>query len=566
MDDKDDSRYLLKTLLIGHGHQVEEAMNGADALETLHGGFDLIISDILMPVMDGIELCRRVRIEDSLRQIPFIFYTATYTGPEDEEFAMKAGADCFVRKPCEPDAFLDVVRKVTANPPRSRTAAEGLDYEKEVLVLYSKRLVRKLEQTMLEARREAEVRKETEEALSISNTRLLLALRSSSIGLWEWNLETNEVWFSPEWKSMLGYEEHEISDRYEEWESRLHPEDRSRILVEVEAYIKGERPEYNVEFRLRHNDGSYVWIRARGEIIAGSGGKPRIFTGCHVDITEYKVTAIALDIESRKFQTIVDQSPLALYLVDRDSRSLHINPRFIEMFGYDLESIPAKRDWLEKAYPDPAYRREVVYSWKKELEKAESRIIRSRNIKVRCNDESFKIVNVHATFLANGDQLFAYEDVTEQVRLEDELRQAQKMSVIASIAEGISHDFNNILTALMGHAELAKMHLPADTSAISNINEILAAANRAKDLIKNILAFSRQNEKKLVPVSLYLVVKEALSLLRSILPKTIEIRVDLAPTAMVLGDPTQIHQVIMNLCTNAYHAMRDKGGDLGNRS
>jgi PAS domain S-box-containing protein len=563
VDDKEDSRYMLKTLLIGNNYQVEEAANGVQALEKLQDdGFDLIISDILMPDMDGFHLCRKVKADEALYQIPIVFYTATYTGPEDEEFALKAGANKFIHKPCEPDVFMEAIRNVMEAPIIGRTAPKGLEEEIETQVLYSERLVRKLEHKMLEMGRQVEARRKAEDALSISKTRLELALRSSNVGLWDWNLQTNDVWFSPEWKRQIGYEEHEIPGRYEEWEKRLHPEDRPGVLAEVEAYLKGQCSDYNVEFRLRHKDGSYVWIKACGEVNQESKEDPQRFTGCHLDITQYKKLVQALDVENKKFQTMVDKSPIALFLIDREAHSLHINPRFIELFGYDLNAIPTRKDWFKKAYPNPDYRREVLSSWHQRSEGDNSRSYPANIRKIKCNDGTVKLARVSGTLLANGEQVFAYEDITDQEHLEEELRKAQKMEAIATLAGGIAHDFNNILTLIMGHAELAKQHLPADNHAMYHVTEILGASNRAKQLTQHILGFSRRSEDKLVPLSPHLVVKEVLGLLRPTLPATIEIRHDMDPTGIILGDYVQIHQVIMNLCTNAYQAMRGKVGVL----
>ena len=564
VDDREDARYLLEVLLKGNGHDVQSVANGAEALERLKaGGFELIISDILMPVMDGFQLCRTVRTDEALRHIPFIIYTATYTGPQDEAFAMKIGADRFMIKPCEPDAMMEAVRDVMATARhREMASASAPVQEAEILKLYSERLVRKLEQKMLEAEREVQARREAEEALRISNNRLQLALGSSNIGLWDWNLQTDEVWFSPEWKGQIGYQDHEIPNRHEEWENRLHPEDRPRILAEVDACLQGRRPDYHVEFRFRHKDGSYRWITARGETIPAADGKPRRFTGCHVDITPYKEAVQALDAEKKKFQVLVDELPLGVALVDKDGRFRYLNPRFTEIFGYDVDAIPTRQDWFEKAYPEPGCRQEMMSRFEQARETADPGMIRARAVKTRCKDGTDKQVQVRTVFLTAGDQVVTYEDVSEQIRLEDKLRQAQKMEAVATLAGGIAHDFNNILSAMIGFSELTINDLPAGSAAADNIAQVLKAGRRAKDLVGHILAFSRQTEQEPIPLALHLVVKEVLSLLRSTLPATIEIRQDVAPAGIVLGDPTQMHQVIMNLCTNAYHAMREKGGVL----
>ncbi|MDD5759107.1 MAG: GAF domain-containing protein [Desulfobulbaceae bacterium] len=155
------------------------------------------------------------------------------------------------------------------------------------------------------------------------------------------------------------------------------------------------------------------------------------------------------------------------------------------------------------------------------------------------------------------------KDVTQQKLLEAQLRQAQKMESIGTLAGGIAHDFNNILVPILGYAELALDRVEPSDPVVADLSQIAKAAYRAKELVKQILAFSRQAEHELWPIEPHLVIKEALKLLRSSLPTTIEIRQKIASDCgAIFCDPTQLHQIIMNLCTNAYHAMRDTGGVL----
>ena len=159
--------------------------------------------------------------------------------------------------------------------------------------------------------------------------------------------------------------------------------------------------------------------------------------------------------------------------------------------------------------------------------------------------------------------LRAWGHISERKRLEAQLRQAQKMEAIGTLAGGIAHDFNNILTAILGYTELALDDIRQDSHTWSHLREVRKAGLRAKTLVQQILTFSRRTEQPRIPVQLPVLIEEALALLRASLPSTIEIHQaitkDVGP---VLADPTQLHQVLLNLCANAAHAMRETGGRL----
>jgi len=154
-------------------------------------------------------------------------------------------------------------------------------------------------------------------------------------------------------------------------------------------------------------------------------------------------------------------------------------------------------------------------------------------------------------------------DSTSRKKLEEQLQQTQKMEAIGTLAGGIAHDFNNILGAIMGYTEMLALDIPDSVDLQKKVQQILKASDRAKELVHQILSFSRQHDQERKPVQMHLIIKEALKLLKASLPSTIDIRQQVSTKrSTVLANPTQIHQVLMNLCTNAHHAMRDTGGVL----
>ena len=271
-----------------------------------------------------------------------------------------------------------------------------------------------------------------------------------------------------------------------------------------------------------------------------------------------------LKTEKEKFRILTEMSPLGVSLIGSDGRYKYVNPKFVELFGYSIDEIPTGRDWFRKTFPAPGYRRLVIAAWIHDLKEAQVGEVRPRTYDVRCADGADKTIRFRPVTMQDGDQIVIYEDITERRRLEAHLQQAQKMEAIGTLAGGIAHDFNNILAAILGYGELLAFDMPKDTPAWHNLQAVLKSCHRAKDLIGQILAFSRQNEMNLMPVQISAIVKEALRMLRASLPATIEIRRNIETSdGIVNANATQIHQVLMNLCTNASHAMRETGGVLG---
>jgi CheY-like chemotaxis protein len=324
VDDNKADLYLLQMLLQGHGYEVTTATNGLEALTVARRDPpDLIVADVLMPGMDGFALCRHWRQDPRLRDIPFVFYTATYTDPRDQEFALNLGADRFMVKPEELEVLVQSLLEVMAARQTGR----------------------------LEVRRES--------------------------------------------------------------------------VVEEPVYLK-----------------------------------------------QYNETLI------RKLETKLLE---------------------LQEANHTLEQEMTERQQAEEA----------------------------------------------------------------RERLQTQLRQAQTMEAIGTLAAGIAHDFNNILGAILGYTELAQEDLPPDHPVQQKLQEVFLAGHRARDLVQQILTFSRQSVPERRPVRLHQIVQDTLRFLRASLPTTIDVHQSLETTmSTVLADSTQMHQVLLNLCSNAEHAMRATGGVL----
>ena len=185
------------------------------------------------------------------------------------------------------------------------------------------------------------------------------------------------------------------------------------------------------------------------------------------------------------------------------------------------------------------------------------------------HENSGKTFHVSAAPILDAENNLEYivhvaKDISDQKKLEEQLSQAQKMEAIGTLAGGIAHDFNNILSGIIGYSQLIQREVPVDSAAGQDIIEVINAGKRAADLVRQILTFSRKTESNRLPLSPHLLVKEALKLLHATLPTTISIEEDIDPACgTILADPTNIHQVVVNLCTNALHAMSNEKGTLG---
>ena len=254
------------------------------------------------------------------------------------------------------------------------------------------------------------------------------------------------------------------------------------------------------------------------------------------------------------YRTLFEKTNDAIFIVDKvTGRYQDANAAAMDLTGYSLKELRTRsiHDVIPHASGVPFQPGEPISGAK------------NLGTVVYCRpDDTHRTARLSAVPLDDHAFIGIARDITWDLELEKQLRQSQKMEAIGTLAGGIAHDFNNILSGILGYAQLVEMNLEKPDSVQKNIRQVIKGSRRASGLVHQILTFSRQADHEKHPVRLHLVVKEALKFLRSSIPSSIEIVENIQTRNVVLADSTQIHQVVMNLCTNAYHAMKDTGGTI----
>ena len=334
VDDNRDNLYLLKTLLKGRGYEVVSAINGSEALEKLRAeATDMVISDILMPVMDGFQLCREVKRDDKLKDIPFVFNTGTYTDEKDEELAFKMGADKFIRKPVEPDEFIKIIQAVMKDVEKGKLEPKRLAFEeeKEILKLYNERLVKKLEKKKLDLEREITERKQAEDALRGSEASVKKILMAAPIGI---GMVRDRVisWVSDRFIEMVGFTRDELIGKSAKV---VYEDDKEFDRVGREKYGQiSEKGIGEVDTRLKRKDGSIIHVHLRSTSVDPNDlSAGVIFTA--LDITERK----RMEERLRLLSSALEQSSDGIAVTDLEGNLLFVNNAFATMHGYAAEEL-----------------------------------------------------------------------------------------------------------------------------------------------------------------------------------------------------------------------------------
>jgi len=566
VDDKEDNLYYLQSLLGGHGCEVDFARHGAEALvRARHSPPDLVITDLLMPVMDGYTLLRHWRSDDDLRHVPFVVYTATYTEPEDERLALQLGADAFILKPSEPDDFLAALEQaiVGAREAGEPPSPEESPADVELLEKYSVALIRKLEEKTFqleEANRaleaDMEKAKEMEASLRASEERLATAQHIAKMGSWEFDWESNEFSCSGEMHRIYEIDPSNEPPSLDTFRERLHPEDREEVERAIESIDQTEGVR-EIRHRLLMEAGRTKYVIQRWKVYHERSGNPAKVIGTTRDITERSEAERKFRQTAHLLRAVADGTSDAVFVKDRKGRYLFLNQAAARFMGGSVDELTGKNDTSIFGEEDVR----VIRQSDEEVMQSGESLTREEVLNTAEGTITFSATKApHRDAQGNVIGVVGISrDITEQKELESQFLRVQRLESIGTLAGGIAHDLNNVLSPIMMSIGLLRA-TEQDPERLDILSTIEESARHGADMVKQVLSFARGVEGRHLHVEVGNLLREIEKFANETFLKNIRVRCHYPDDLWIVGgDPTQLHQVVLNLGSGLRDAMPGGG-------
>ena len=561
----------LRLLLESENFQVELASNGREALGLVQTSPpDLILSDVLMPEVDGYAFCQAVKSSEATQHIPFVLLTQLHT-PAGIAVGLQHGADDFVAKPFEERSLLERVRQILESGPsrRENGASEPADLLEKASLLLNER-----ERALRDAN-------EFLEHLIAASPGLIVQGDARNLSLW---------YASPNIETVLGFTPEEVLRRPDLLLELIHPEDRDRFRCEKERVLEQKQAHWETECRFRCKNGAYRWFYTTLRF-DHAGVNDRIpVVASMLDITARKQAEAELqELNETLERRVAERTAAAEERARELARSEEAVRETNETLGALFEAAPlaiialdgkgnvrmwngsAERvfGWSEREVlgrPAPL----VTIDTQDEHGTLRERVMRGEaftGVEIRRQTREGKPVDVSLSAGPLRDAkgeisgvMAVLEDVTSRKELEAQLRQSQKMDAIGQMAGGVAHDFNNMLAVITGYSELLLGRDALDEPVRGYLYEINRAGDRAASLTRQLLAFSRRQVLEPKVLDLTEVVESTANMLRRLIGADIHLSTASDPAlGRVKADPGQMEQILMNLAVNARDAMPEGG-------
>jgi PAS domain S-box-containing protein len=402
-------------------------------------------------------------------------------------------------------------------------------------------------------------------ALKEREARLELLLSGTEAAIWDWDVQRRRVSYSPRWKQLRGFAEHEVGDEEEAWSGGIYPDDRARVEASLQAHFRGETPVFEEEYRVRHKDGRWLWIQDRGIALRDSQGRVTRMTGSETDISERKETERALQASEQRLRRAIDEAPLPVVVHAEDGEILQLSRAFVELSGYTREELRSVDDWTRRAYGS---RKESVDARISQLYKSNQAVDEGEfTLRTARGDERiWAFASSPLGLDARGRRLVISMavDVTDRKRAERAVQDADRRK--DEFLAVLGHELRNPLAPLRTGLELLGMQtLP------ENISKIHAMMERQVDYLAHLvddlldLARIRRGEIQLRCQSIDFneVVDAAIELAMPGIERRQHSLIDdrLRTPLPMHGDPHRLAQVVSNLLNNAAKYM-DAGGRI----
>ena len=404
--------------------------------------------------------------------------------------------------------------------------------------------------------RDVTERKLAEETLKKSEERFRQAMEATNDGLWDWNVETDEMYFSPAYNRMLGYEPGKLPDHIRSWNDLIHPDDRERTVWTNENCIENKVPNFEVEFRMRAKSGEWKWILGRGRAAARSAdGRAVRLIGTHVDISERKRMEEQIKLlREQEYYTLLQATMDGFWRLDASGRFLDVNNAYSRMIGYSRDELLKMRIQDVEAEENA---KETAQHMGKVMEVGSDRF----ETRHRRKDGKLIDIDVSAKHLeTDGGQFFVFlRDVTERKRLEERLHEVERLAAIGETAAMVGHDLRNPLQGIAGAIHLLKQESLTANERDEMLQLIQNNIEYSDAIVRDLSEYSAEINLKLADTTPKSLTTEAIKAMK--VPPTVTVQ-DLSQNHPTLkADTDRIKRVLINLIENAIDAM-PQGGTL----